>query len=304
MPSYPIRNSVDNVFSGMDVQDDEEILFNEFLRDHDYAPNTIKALCLDMRKFARWFVEANIEPYCSTTITTADVGDFRRYLRDDCSQAVSTANRAVVSIRQYLRWVADQGLIQSNPAALIKEIPRQKLAPQGLDPTEVRKLLREVELRRDIRGKAIFTLFLFTGGRVGDLVNLDIENVEIKPRSGSVTFHNGKGGKMRVCPLPLKARHALQEYLNIRRPSSSSRLFLGERGPLSSRGFQFLCDKYSHLIGIRLHPHLFRHTFAKECLRRGGNLVQLLGHAGLSTVQVYCCDTEEALAEATDKIDY
>ena len=77
----------------------------------------------------------------------------------------------------------------------------------------MRKLLREIELRNDIRAAAIFSLMLYTGCRVGDLVELDLHDLVIGERSGSVTFRYGKGNKQRSCPLPLPARKALAAYL-------------------------------------------------------------------------------------------
>ena len=77
------------------------------------------------------------------------------------------------------------------------------MAPKGLDRTQVRKLLREIELRNDIRAAAIFSVMLYTGCRVGDLVDLDLHDLMIGERSGSVTFRYGKGNKQRVCSLGL-----------------------------------------------------------------------------------------------------
>ena len=130
------------------------------------------------------------------------------------------------------------------------------LAPKGLDRTQVRKLLREIELRNDIRAAAIFSLMLYTGCRVGDLVALDLHDLMIAERSGSVTFRHGKGNKQRSCPLPLPARKALAAYLETRPPVESSRVFVGERGPLTDRGVRALCDKYSCDLRLQAAPAL------------------------------------------------
>ena len=91
-------------------------------------------------------------------------------------------------------------------------------------------------------------------------MNLELHDLLLGERIGSVTFRHGKGGKQRTVPMPLPARRALQHYLEIR-PAGSSKVFIGERGPLSDRAIRALCRKYSAVIGVRLFPHVFRHSY-------------------------------------------
>ena len=241
-------------------------------------------------------------------ITTRDVSDFRDHLRRDQQQATATVNRALVTVRRFLTWLVEEGQLQANPAKKVKELKRQQLAPKGLDRSEVRKLLREVELRGDIRANAIFHLFLFTGARVGDLVALELNDLLLSERSGTVVFRNGKGNKQRSVPLPLPARRALQSYLEIRPPVPSSLVFVGERGPLTDRGIRNLCNKFAVLIGVKLHPHLLRHSMAHRYLEDTGNdlvgLSQILGHESLNTTARYTKQSQDNLAIAAERINY
>lgn len=303
-----MKNSGDNVFGNVPVGSEVGAHFNQFLNANDFAKDSRRAFTQDVRKFAGWFSSANKERLVIKRVTTRDITDFRDYLRREQEQAVATVNRALVTLRRFFGWLVEQGHVPSNPAKPVKELRRQLLAPKGLDRNEVRRLLREIELRQDTRANAIFSIMLYTGCRVGDLANLELHDLMLSERSGSVVFRHGKGNKQRSVPLPLPARRALQEYLDVRPPVDTSKVFVGERGPLTDRGFRALCDKYSAIIGAKLHPHLFRHTMAKQFLADTGNdlvsLAQILGHESLNTTSRYSKRSGEQLAEATERLSY
>lgn len=306
--SQGTKNWRDNVFQDISTAPDEKIYFNQYLDSHDFSKHTVKAFIFDMRKFAQYFTAVNKEPFDSARITTVDLASFKRHLREEEQQAVSTVNRALVSIRGYLEWLVGQNRITVNPGKVVKELKRQQLVPKGLDRSQVRKLLREVDLRGDIRGKAIFSMFLHTGCRVSDLVQVELQDLLISDRSGSVIFRNGKGNKERQVPLTLECRKALQEYLSVRPPMCSQKLFIGERGPLSDIGIRALSSKYSCICGFKIHPHLLRHSFALQFLRDTNNdlvaLAQILGHENLNTTKIYSQRSNSDLADIAEKLSY
>ena len=124
---------------------------DRFLNENDFSANTRRAFGQDLGKFTTWFTQANKEPFRIGRVTTGDVSSFQGSPAPRAAASRGTVNRALVTVRRFFAWLIEEGQVTANPAKKVKELRRQQLAPKGLERSQVRKLLREVELRGDIR---------------------------------------------------------------------------------------------------------------------------------------------------------
>lgn len=281
---------------------------DEFLAAHDFSRHTIKAIKSDLRKFATWFSNANGERFDPTRVTVRDVADFRDHLSRVRRQSVATTNRAIVTVRRLLGYLVNTGVLESNPAKSVKEVRRMPLSPQGLTTAEVRRIMRELELRQDHKAAACIGLMLHAGLRASEVIGLELDDVSIGPRSGQVVCRHGKGNKLRIVPLSVEARRLLNAYLEIRPPFECEALFVGERGPLTYSGLRSICSKYAAITGIAFTAHKLRHTFARRYLCQSSNdlvgLAQILGHENLNTTGIYSQHGQEILQTNIDRIRF
>ncbi|HAV43239.1 TPA: integrase [bacterium] len=271
---------------------------------------TIYSYIKDWEKFARWFSETNGEKFDIRRISSLDVRDFKGYLTQK-RQRPATINRVLVFLKRYVGYAYEEGLIKGEIYRNIKEIPyvrTQLLAPRSLEQREVRRFLKEVELRASLRDKAIIYLMLYAGLREGELVKLSMDDIELSERKGTVTVR-GKGDKIREVPLSLEVRRRLEVYLKKREEGMDSkkkieRVFVGERGPIQEEAVVKIVKKYGGFAQLEISPHILRHTFAYNYLENNeGDLVGLadiLGHRNLETTRIY---TRKRLSDLQERVE-
>ena len=205
----------------------------------------------------------------------------------------ASAARKLAALRTFFRYLCREGVLEKNPARALLSPRTERRIPAHLDESEVAALLDVPgEGLAPFRAKAILELFYGTGIRCGELVGLDLDDVDMDARMVRVL---GKGRKERVVPFGRPAAEALRRYLPQRegtRPPTAA-LFVNKRGGrLTDRFVRYmLADRVVQVAGARrISPHALRHSFATHLLERGADLraiQELLGHASLSTTQRY-----------------
>jgi integrase/recombinase XerC len=219
----------------------------------------------------------------------------------------STLSRKISSLRSFYRYLASQGTISHNPVTGVLLPSKEKHLPDFLLFEEVTRLFESFELSDSIqlRNRALFELMYASGLRVSEAVNLTLASVNLKERT--LRFI-GKGSKERMVPFYTDAALILKRYLEESRPlllcgKAHDRVFINQKGePLTARGMEYLLDQCSRKAGIArsVHPHMLRHSFATHLLDNGADLrlvQELLGHASISTTQIYTHVTLDRLRE-------
>jgi integrase/recombinase XerD len=207
-----------------------------------------------------------------------------------------TAAKAVSALRSFFRFAMDEGLVKDNPAFLLESPKRKARLPEVMDIKIVEELLSKVDTSTPLgmRDKCLFELIYSAGLRVSEAVGLNIKDIDIDSGTAKV---KGKGNKERITLFGASAAEKLTEYLRDVRPKlagkakKSNALFIGRNGKrLSRKGIWKNYAKSAAIAGTSSHLHTLRHSFATGLLKGGADLrtVQaLLGHADLSTTQIY-----------------
>jgi integrase/recombinase XerC len=202
--------------------------------------------------------------------------------------------RHLSAARTFYEFLMREGRCARNPALDVRAPKAKKRLPATLDADQMGRLLAfRVDDSLSARDKAIMELFYSSGLRLTELVSLTLSAIDLKDRTVRVV---GKGNKTRIVPIGRQAIFALRKWLGVRGglvKADRDALFVGQTGrPLSVRAVQLRVGAWGRRqgIGVHVHPHMFRHSFATHLLESSGDLrgvQELLGHADIGTTQVY-----------------
>jgi integrase/recombinase XerD len=287
-----------------------DVLFDQFIGhlrvEKGLSDNTIQSYSSDLVKFLNYLEEKGLSPL---DITRDDIITYMGSMKGILSER-STA-RNLSSLKVFFRFMMSEGRIKENPVRLLESMKLPRKLPEILTPEEVDALLSQPDVSNSLgmRDKAMLELIYATGLRVSEIVNLRINNINLE--AGYVRTL-GKGSKERIIPMGEQAVEALNEYLSHGREAllkggGNPLVFLNSRGGgLSRQGFWKIIKKYGIMAGInkKITPHRLRHSFASHLLEGGADLrsVQImLGHADISTTQIYTHVTRERLKQIHKK---
>jgi len=256
------------------------------------SENTLNAYRTDLAAFEGWLGKKKLP---LDAVTRAEL---LGYLAANVRQGLSprSSARRLSTLRRFYRYLLREGLIGEDPTADVRSPSLGRPLPKSITEASVEKLLAAPpETTLGVRDRAMLETMYASGLRVSELVALALNELDLTTGLVRVT---GKGGKERIVPLGDEATSRLGDYLKGARPSllgeqKSGAVFLTRRGqPMTRQAFWQLIKRYSAAAGIdsSLSPHSLRHAFATHLLNHGADLrsVQmLLGHADLSTTQIY-----------------
>jgi integrase/recombinase XerD len=299
-----------------DLEDQLQGYLDHLTIERGVAANTLSSYRRDLRRYSEHLSQRGIDNL--RDVTESDVSEFLVSLRrgdpDTKTAPLSavSAARALVAVRGLHRFAAAEGVTEIDVARPVKPPTPSRRLPKSLTIDEVVALLdgaggdSESDGPLSLRNRALLELLYSTGARISEAVGLDVDDIDTQARS---VLLRGKGGKQRLVPIGRPAVTALDAYFVRGRPALARRgrgtpaIFLNARGGRLSRqsAWQVLQDAAERAgITAAVSPHVLRHSFATHLLDGGADVrvvQELLGHASVTTTQIYTMVTVHALRE-------
>ncbi|KAA0805628.1 integrase [Bacillus sp. JAS102] len=253
---------------------------------------TVKTYTHALKQFEQWLDGAGTD---LESFARSDVQQYIDYMVSH-KKSAATINKVFNALKKYCKWANKTEAVED--INVVKQQDLKQVAPKSLDRNERNQLIREVDRAGNKRDSAIVLLLLNSGLRVSELVNIDINDISLTDRKGTVKII-GKGNKERTIPLNVETRRALTKYLEERNGNSPA-LFLSNRDErISVRSVQHLINKYGFNV------HQLRHTFITDLVRAGHDISiiqSLSGHSSADMILRYSAPTEADRENAVEQL--
>lgn len=258
-----------------------------------YRPKSVDIKSLTLRQLAEYLSDQQIQSW-----PNCDQACLQKYIihRHKNGLSLTSLKTHLASIRVFFDFLESQEIITTNPARLVKTPKVQQALPKVIAVDTIQELLDQIPAPNkplEVRDLAICELFYSSGIRLSELTALNIQHISLS--ANEIRIMDGKGGKDRIVPLGHKAKEALQKWLILRDQwaKQDSALFITQQGNrLTSRQVsnrvKYIANKLGK--GLKINPHMFRHSMATHVLESSQDIrsvQELLGHADISTTQVY-----------------
>lgn len=284
--------------------EDRIFAFLTYLKEkRDYSENTTAAYKNDLSQFLNFIQAEHVEVSHWGDVGDEVVRDYVAHMREQ-PYASSSVARKVAAIKSFFQFLNKRDVVPENPTAKVDSPKVKKRLPKTLSEEDVERLLAtpsQEKSPKNLRDTALLNLLYATGMRVTEIVSLRVQDLDLDQ---SVLYCPGKDGQVRVLPFEDETRQVLEEYLEKGRPNlvkneEETALFLNHRGQqLTRQGLWLIIKAYARKADLEedVTPHTLRHSFAAHKLESGADLQQvqrLLGHANISTTQIYTQIAEE-----------
>ncbi|MBS3947752.1 MAG: site-specific tyrosine recombinase XerD [Dethiobacter sp.] len=272
------------------------------------AKNTLESYNRDLCSFCTYLRQNGVDSLLD--VGRSQIADYLFSLQK-AGKATATRSRSLASIRSLYHYLFKEKLVGVDPTLELESPKQEKKLPRILSMQEVDLLLEQPDRQQvtGVRDKAMLEVIYATGVRVSELLSLNVGDINLE--AGFVRC-TGKGSKERIVPLGSLAITNVENYLTASRPklvrhSGEASIFVNQHGKrLTRQGFWKILKKYARQAGItrEITPHTFRHSFATHLLENGADLrsvQEMLGHADISTTQIYTQVTKPKLREVYEK---
>ncbi|WP_273122759.1 tyrosine-type recombinase/integrase [Bacillus weihaiensis] len=290
--------------------------FIVYLREEGNRESTIVTYVGIINGFKKWYEESFGQILDPQRVSALDVQNYKQYLlkvaknKQQGRLSPKTVNKKIEGLRTYFRFLKHTGVIEVSPVDKVKpqKIQKRSDSVRWLDRNEKNYLVRVMNTPGEwrnkenlmIRNRAIVYFMLHAGLRIGEVVNLEMDDLDLVKQI--IYIQDGKGGKFRRVEMNKDLLTALKQWLDIRPLDKGQQVFISQKGPMTAQGIQSMFREIRIKTNIEdLTPHALRHTFCHDLAVKGVSLsliADLAGHSDLNTTRIYIRSNEEERRKA------